>query len=190
MNDTHRKGFTLVELLTVIAIIGILAAILIPVVSGVIDKANNAKSVSNLADIAKMGHLYSNEHKGKVLPAEGNIDRHSDKENWYEIITYMSTGTKELAKGNKQLDNTLKPFEDPMWIHDRYYDKDEIGIALNITPGLPDVSTKNSATGGSSERHFRIAQITYQSKRIFATLWNQFTIRGGSLSKKSFYGNS
>ncbi|MEG1548000.1 MAG: type II secretion system protein [Clostridia bacterium] len=42
-----NKGFTLVELIVVIAILVILAAILIPVVSGYIDDANNAAGLAN-----------------------------------------------------------------------------------------------------------------------------------------------
>lgn len=47
-----KKAFTLIELLTVIAIIGILAAILIPVVGAVRESARNAQCMSNLRQIA------------------------------------------------------------------------------------------------------------------------------------------
>ena len=42
MKRTNKKGFTLVELVIVIAIIAILAAVLIPTFSGVVEKANKS----------------------------------------------------------------------------------------------------------------------------------------------------
>ncbi|MEQ9825513.1 MAG: prepilin-type N-terminal cleavage/methylation domain-containing protein [Puniceicoccaceae bacterium] len=51
--SSTRQAFTLIELLTVIAIIGILAAILIPSVGKVRENAQRAKSASNLRSIAQ-----------------------------------------------------------------------------------------------------------------------------------------
>ena len=42
MKKTNKKGFTIVELVIVIAVIAILAAVLIPTFTGVIEKANQS----------------------------------------------------------------------------------------------------------------------------------------------------
>jgi prepilin-type N-terminal cleavage/methylation domain-containing protein/prepilin-type processing-associated H-X9-DG protein len=61
-----RAAFTLIELLTVIAIIGILAAILIPVVGKVRDSAARANCVSNLRQIGTGIHLFADDHGGRM----------------------------------------------------------------------------------------------------------------------------
>lgn len=62
-----RQAFTLIELLTVIAIIGILAAIIIPTVGKVRDSAKKAQCVSNLKQIGMTIGLYLNENKN-IMP--------------------------------------------------------------------------------------------------------------------------
>ena len=47
MKKTNKKGFTLVELVIVIAVIAILAAVLIPVFSNLIGKANESAALQN-----------------------------------------------------------------------------------------------------------------------------------------------
>lgn len=59
-----KKAFTLIELLTAIAVLAVLAAILIPAVSGVRDRAAGAKSVSNLRQIGTAMGLYLNDKDG------------------------------------------------------------------------------------------------------------------------------
>ncbi len=59
-------GFTLVELLTVIAVIGVLVAITIPVVGGMRKKANTAKAISNIRQLVTAHIAYAADHRGKV----------------------------------------------------------------------------------------------------------------------------
>ena len=60
------RAFTLIELLTVIAIIGILAAILIPTVGRVRATAQGARCVSNLRQIGQQILAYANDSKGQL----------------------------------------------------------------------------------------------------------------------------
>lgn len=68
MKKLNKKGFTIVELVIVIAVIAILAAVMIPTFSGIIDKANKSAALSE----AKATHtalLYHFE-----TPDELNVD--------------------------------------------------------------------------------------------------------------------
>ena len=51
MNKTNKKGFTLAELLIVVAIIAVLVAIAIPVFTSQLEKAREATDAANIRPV-------------------------------------------------------------------------------------------------------------------------------------------
>lgn len=65
----RRRGFSLIELLTVMLIIGILAGIAIPQLRGAVGKADAARVVSDVNTIRLAAHDHLAEHS--VFPSSG-----------------------------------------------------------------------------------------------------------------------
>lgn len=68
----NKKGFTLVELIVVLVILAILAALLIPALTGYIDKANKEKVISETRMVAMAVQTEASEAYGK-LSAGGTL---------------------------------------------------------------------------------------------------------------------
>jgi prepilin-type N-terminal cleavage/methylation domain-containing protein len=62
----RTAGFTLVEMLVVIAIISLLAALLLPVLAHAKARAKRIQCVGNLREIGVADHVFENEHAGKL----------------------------------------------------------------------------------------------------------------------------
>ena len=71
MNRVARKGFTLVEILIVVIILGILAAIVIPQFTEASGEARVSNLMTNLQTIRSQLLLYKTQHL-ETLPASGN----------------------------------------------------------------------------------------------------------------------
>lgn len=75
------RAFTLVELLTVIAVIGVLASILVPVVGAVRNKARSAQCLSNMRQVGAASLLHIHERQGR-LPSISHLSRDGVSFSW------------------------------------------------------------------------------------------------------------
>jgi general secretion pathway protein G len=85
-----RAAFTLIELLTVIAIIGVLAAILIPVVGRVRESARSAQCVSNLRQLAQGALLFAASNRNTLPPPIPNgtdWPGRGDHPRWADLVS-------------------------------------------------------------------------------------------------------
>jgi prepilin-type N-terminal cleavage/methylation domain-containing protein/prepilin-type processing-associated H-X9-DG protein len=107
-----KAGFTLVELLVVVAIISILAGLLLPIMGKAIETARGMKCMSNFKQVGVAQTLYSDGNSNWIVPAIlypwgsgswsdgllyfGNLAGYGGKTNYgvmYESITNMGSST-------------------------------------------------------------------------------------------------
>jgi prepilin-type N-terminal cleavage/methylation domain-containing protein/prepilin-type processing-associated H-X9-DG protein len=75
MGSRQKRGFTLVELLVVIGIIAVLAALLVPAISGAREKADTASCSQNLRQIGSAVLTFAGENQGLCPTAGGVVPR-------------------------------------------------------------------------------------------------------------------
>lgn len=107
------SAFTLVELLAVIAIIGILAAILIPTIGKVRANARTTQCVGNLRQIGLAGLLYAGNNKG-MLPIRGsaNLPGSEYGKNWNAKISPYLAMDKVTARSRFNCPSAPPPATD------------------------------------------------------------------------------
>lgn len=90
-NYQRRQGFTLLELLTVVVVISILAAITFASITKMRSSADEARCVSNLRSLAVAGLAYANDNQSTMpdVILWRNRDPRSDATKRYSLIPYL-----------------------------------------------------------------------------------------------------
>lgn len=94
--DSTRKppAFTLVELLVVIAVIALLAALLLPALAGAKEKGRQTACINNVRQQALAVYMYAQD-QNDLLPPVAYTDTNGDDVNWPALldpyINYVST---------------------------------------------------------------------------------------------------
>jgi prepilin-type N-terminal cleavage/methylation domain-containing protein len=118
LSQKRDRGFTLVEMLVVIAIIAVLVALLLPVLSRAKERARRTACLNNLKQVNLALHLYAGEN-GDVLPNTGQATY-----NMYEDVVKTFAG----------LNGPLSPQDKVFTCPDDTYYYDE-GTAMYVPHG-------------------------------------------------------
>ena len=176
------RGFTLVELLVVISIIGLLAGLAIPAMSSGMNKAKEGTKLNNLRGIYQACTLWSSENDGRVVPSIFPPPANANPPGWHSYIATNILGLKDRGKTPRSKDIFVDPFfkgynTNQSWIS---------GYAMNTQPGLPLDATYYSYDASLGRvNEMRMVALTYPAKRAFiidAEVTYSFTprnIRGG-----------
>ena len=119
MKKMNKKGFTIVELVIVIAVIAILAAVMIPTFGGIIGKANKssveqtAQSLYKQAIALDLADGVQDGYEGEAVDAN-KIDSIENKEVEYTVTTANGTTTIKFVYED-DAKNLTATFENGKW---------------------------------------------------------------------------
>ncbi len=175
-NPSNRHpGFTLVELLVVILIILVLAAILVPTISRMRDRASASGCASNMRQCVAMATMFTAENNGRLprlhvynqqmasefrkepLPAEERIINNKSANFWPDLLTTYAEGasmfscpklTEPAVNGPGGSTSTRLP----------------LGIGINYGSMAPN---SGEAQGGSGYTWGRITSVSHPGRMVW-----------------------
>lgn len=120
----NKKAFTLTEMIVVIAIIGILAGVLIPTITGYIKRANQSAAYQEAEAVLNVYEVYETELEA------GLIEETTTFATYYEEIsgTALETG---VVLGEKDANGKLTVL---------YYNGEAVSVKITISQNLVEYS--------------------------------------------------
>lgn len=104
---SDSRGFTLIELMVVVAILGTLASIAIPAYSSYLDKANTARAIADLRTLEK--EILAYHAANETLPGSlTDIGRDGMLDPWGNPFEYVDV-TTVIGKGKCRKDHFMNP---------------------------------------------------------------------------------
>lgn len=163
------KGFTLMEILVVIAIILVLAAIAFPVIAAVQNRANKAVALNNMRQLGSAVAMYASQNDSQ-LPAEDSVGtdtwaaaaKPESAKAWYNALPVL-LGHKGVAQyaANPQ---AFYSKENLLYLPAAKYPETDKKLAAPVFAIA--INTKLQRKDASGEKSVRLSQITSPGRTV------------------------
>lgn len=132
----NKKAFTLTEMIVVIAIIGILAGVLIPTITGYIKRANQSAAYQEAEAVLEVYQVYETEKEARL------IEDTTTFATYYAEITGTTLGTGVAFAERDSNSNKLVSF---------YYNGEAVSVKITISEHVVSYSDVKYTTSDGTD---------------------------------------
>ena len=168
----RSEGFTLIEVLTVIAIIAILSAILVPTVTQMRETARKTKDLNNLRQIINASLLFASQNSERFVSQNSSVD---------------SNGRVLTTGGSGDLDDVIATLAAGAGLNElNTWVSDSDGIAVELNGPVPALTgamgsvTLNTALTGETVSYEYALNLTTASPSTTSLAFSRMTVSSAS----------